>query len=111
MTVSRKAQRILELALKINNTPTERELTGNKSTVFVWFSGQVNLLNIRIHSNGWSASSKPDYESDIYLSDDSLNDKPAEDKLDECISILKDIWHMYRPVHTEELTQAEEVAV
>lgn len=37
MTINRKAQLILELAMKINNTPTERELTGNKPTVFVCF--------------------------------------------------------------------------
>ncbi|MEE0264368.1 MAG: hypothetical protein UD936_01975 [Acutalibacteraceae bacterium] len=105
MTVNRKAQRILELAMKINNIPTKREVTGNKPTVFVWFSGHVNLLNVEIHSNGWVEKSVPDYVHQIYLSDES-----ADDMLNECISVLKNIWQKYRPVHTEELTQDEEVA-
>ncbi len=111
MTPRRKAQRILELAMKINNTATQRKLTGDKPTVYVWFSGHVNELNVRIHSDGWFEKSDPDYYYSIYLSDDSLNDKPAEDKLDECISILKDIWQKYKPAYTKEPAQIEEAVV
>ena len=100
MTVNRKALRILEFAMKINNTPTQQEITGNKPTVFAWFSGHVNLFNVQIHSNGWFDKSKPDCVYQIYLSDD----ESAEDMLNECISVLKDIWRKYKPSQIKEVS-------
>ena len=104
MTPRRKAQLILELAMKINNTPTKQELTGDKPTIFVWFSGHCNLLNVEIHSNGWCEGNNPDYRYYLYLSDNV-------DKFNECITVLKNIWQQYKHAYTKEPAQIEEVSV
>lgn len=105
MTVNKKAQRILKLAMKINNTPTEREITGDKPTVFVQFSGHVNLLNVQIHLNGWIAQADADYNYRLYLSDNDFIDE----EMNKCIAHLKQIWQQYKPAYSKEPAQIKEV--
>ncbi len=100
MTPRRKAQLILGLAMKINSTSTRRELTGNKPTVFINFSGHINQLEVYIHSNGWFEEEDPDYCYYLYLSDDNYKDE----KMNECIALLKDIWQQYKPAKIEEVS-------
>jgi hypothetical protein len=114
MTVNRKAQRILELAMKINNMPTKRKTTGDKPTVFVCFSGHINVLEVEVYMNGWYEEARSDCIYRFDLSNASSTDermrRMLNKRMDNCIELLKNIWQKYRPVHTEELTQAEEVS-
>jgi hypothetical protein len=115
MTVNRKALRILELAMKINNTPTKQRTTGNKPTVFVCFSGHINVIEVEVYMNGWYEDARSDCNYRFDLTNASSTDERMREKLnkrmDNCIELLKDIWQKCRPVHTEELTQAEEAVV
>lgn len=107
MTVNRKAQRILELAMKINNTPTEREITGDKPTVFVWFSGHVNILEVEIHLNGWVENKQSDCTYIFRLSDVDISErmnKMINKRMNKCIELLKDIWRQYKPAQIEEVS-------
>lgn len=108
MAVTRKAQRILELAMKINNTPTERELTGDKPTVFVWFSGHVNMLDVEIYQKGWDKNTQSDcsYRFDLSNanSDDERTRRVLNKRMDNCITQLKDIWCKYKPAQIEEVS-------
>lgn len=98
MSLNRKSQLILGLAMKINNTPTKQEVTGDKPTVFVWFSGHVNELQVWIYSKGWFANATSDYYWVIDLS------KDTNEEMDECIARLKDIWHKYKPTQVQEVS-------
>lgn len=51
--VEKKVIQIMELSMKLNPTPTLRELTGCKPTIFVKFSGHVCCLEINILTHGW----------------------------------------------------------
>ena len=98
MTINRKAQRILELAMKINNTPTKQSETGNKPTIFVWFSGHINQLQVWIYSNGWFPNATSDYYYFLDLSNDT------DEKFDECITRLKQIWQEWKPTQVKEVS-------
>lgn len=92
MTRKGKALWILQLALKINNTPTEQALTGNKPSVFVDFSGHATTFSVHIIPQGW----KSDYDviSDAVWFRCYLDDKTnkADETLDNCIAYLKQLW-------------------
>ncbi len=53
LTVQQKFLRIMELALRLNGTPTKKAKTGNKPTVFVDFSGHTSELIVSVYSRGW----------------------------------------------------------
>ena len=101
MTRQEKALRILQLALKINNTPTEREVTGDKPTVFILFSGHVDVLEVYIHSNGWVEEEYSDYRYYFRLYDDN---KSVDYEMSECILLLRQIWRKYKPTQVEEVS-------
>lgn len=48
-----KVHDIMQLAMLINDSPTEQELTGNKPTIFVEFSGHISKLGVHIAPEGW----------------------------------------------------------
>lgn len=52
-SVRKKVLEIMELAMLINDSPTEQELTGNKPTIFVEFSGHIATMDVHIAPNGW----------------------------------------------------------
>lgn len=55
-----KALKILELATRINYKSTRKELTGNKPTVYVSFSGVSCTLDVYIYLDGWFAGAISD---------------------------------------------------
>ncbi|MEE0265561.1 MAG: hypothetical protein UD936_08050 [Acutalibacteraceae bacterium] len=105
MTVNRKAQRILELAMKINNTPTRRKTTGDKPTVFVCFSGHINVLEVEVYMNGWEENVRSDCNYRFRLSNASSTDermcKMLNKRMDDCIALLKDIWQKCKPTNVD----------
>lgn len=62
-----KISRIFDLALKLNETPTEQEITGEKPTIFVRFSGHIAACNLYIHSNGYASGVSVVEQFDIPL--------------------------------------------
>ena len=52
-SVRKKVLKIMELAMLINDSPTEQELTGNKPTIFVEFFGHTSNLGVHIAPEGW----------------------------------------------------------
>lgn len=49
--------RVMELAVLINSKPTEQEITGNRPTVFVYFSGHTAGVDVTIYPHGWDKDS------------------------------------------------------
>lgn len=48
-----KISRIFDLALKLNETPTKQEITGEKPTIFIDLYGHTASVCLSIHSNGY----------------------------------------------------------
>lgn len=48
-----KILKVMELALQLNPEKTEHNITGNKPTVFVEFSGHIASLEVKIYQSGW----------------------------------------------------------
>jgi hypothetical protein len=65
--IRKKVLRIMELATLINPTKTQREVTGNRPTVFVNFSGHCCILNVQIHPAGYPDTSNEKWYMDIRL--------------------------------------------
>lgn len=88
-----KALKVLELAMLINSGKTRRDLTGEKPTVFVYFSGHCCYLDVQIYLNGWercepySRKDRKDIDKVIDLSDET-----EEKTLDEVIDILQKLY-------------------
>lgn len=87
-----KALRIMELAMLINPTSTNKELTGDKPTVFVSFSGHCNVLRIGVHPEGW----EPDYDInddvEYYEAYFENYDEGTKKVLDKAIERLEEIY-------------------
>lgn len=45
-----------------------------KAKVFVQYSGHVNVVDVRIYSNGWKAYEHPDYSQSFYIDCDVIED-------------------------------------
>ena len=52
-SVRKKVLKIMELAMLINDSPTEQELIGNKPTIFVELLGHISKLGVHIAPEGW----------------------------------------------------------
>lgn len=65
-SVRKKVLKIMELAMLINDSPTEQEYTGNKPTVFVEFSGHIAELHTHIAPEGWYDDITTD-ETEFYI--------------------------------------------
>ena len=65
-----KISRIFDLALKLNETPTKQEITGEKPTIFVDFSGHITTCNLYIHSNGYASGVSAVKQFDIPLNEE-----------------------------------------
>ena len=76
-TISKQLTEIMKLCYQINNVETNREETGNLSTVFLDFMGHTCQINIRIYDDGWMSGEDPDFSAHVYL-DESPNDVSAE---------------------------------
>lgn len=88
-----KVAKIMELALLINGTETQRAITGDKPTVFVDFEGHVATLYIRICDTGWESNGNWDREWKIGFSDwyPSRADEKVEEAIDEVLATLKGV--------------------
>ena len=49
--------RIVDLAFRLNSTPTTKETTGDKPTVFVDFFGHTTSVDVIIYPHGWDKDS------------------------------------------------------
>ena len=92
ISITDKITRIMELAMLINPTSTNKELTGDKPTVFVSFSGHCTYFCTTVLPEGW----EPDYDInagveyyDACLEDD---DEGAKKVLDKAIERLEGIY-------------------
>lgn len=59
--ITQRVLEIMELAVSFNSSETRQEITGNKPTFFVVFSGHICGLEVRANINGYP-------ESPVYLS-------------------------------------------
>lgn len=85
----KKVSKIIELAIILNPSPTNKDDTGNKPTVFVQFSGHISILSVFIYGNGWDAN---DEYNSYQMYRIRLDDKSkAEVKLDEIINKLEQL--------------------
>lgn len=85
-----KALKVLELAMLINSGKTKRELTGNRPTVFVCFSGHCCDLDVQIHLDGWDWR-EPYCRENI---NKSINLAETQEKeIDEVIDILQKLYN------------------
>ncbi|MBQ7981670.1 MAG: hypothetical protein IJ305_08735, partial [Oscillospiraceae bacterium] len=84
---------IVDRAMSYNSTQTEQELTSNKPTFFVRFSGHTAALYVNIHANGWEPDSKSE-DFDIYLSERDYSGT-ADEIQNELVSILKRMEEIY----------------
>ena len=82
--------KILELATKINSKSTRRELTGNKPTVCVSFSGISCTLDVCIYVGGWLAGVSSDLVWFFFL--DKELDEESDEQLDDCLSKLTELY-------------------
>lgn len=98
-SVRKKVLEIMELAMLINDSPTEQELTGNKPTVFVEFSGHIAELHTHIAPEGWYDDITTD-ETEFYIFCLTENEN-IEAELDGFIEKL-------RVILTENSTQQKE---
>lgn len=77
--IKEKILKIMELGLEVNS----RE----KNTVFVNYSGHCDVLELRIHSEGWKEGKGANFFRDVYL--DTLSQREAEINLDGIIKELE----------------------
>jgi hypothetical protein len=98
-SVRKKVLEIMELAMLINDSPTEQELTGNKPTIFVEFSGHIAELHTHIAPEGWYDDITTD-ETEFYIFRLTENEN-IEAELDGFIEKL-------RVILTENSTQQKE---
>lgn len=54
-SIKNKVLEIMALAVEFNNTETKTELTDDKPTFFVNFSGHTCEIEVDIHPEGWSS--------------------------------------------------------
>lgn len=83
--IKNKVLEIMALAVEFNNTATKTELTDDKPTFFVNFSGHICELEVNIHPEGWSRD-KTDKTKYLETYLDKYN---AEENLDSILSEMK----------------------
>lgn len=85
--VLEKIGKVIEMAAQLNPSSTSRDITGEKPTIFVEFSGHVSLFAVRIHFYGWGDApyDEPDYSWKIFIDEDQEN---VEKQLDDIIICL-----------------------
>lgn len=87
-----KVLRALELALLINPESTQRERTGNKPSVLVWFSGHCASIHIDIYPHGWYFEAEDNGDREVY---DAYIDLPYEADiapLDKALARLEEFY-------------------
>jgi outer membrane protein assembly factor BamD (BamD/ComL family) len=72
-----------ELILEIMKTALEKNQE-NKNTIFIDYSGHVQLLNIQVYLNGWKDYKQANYTKDLYMSI-----HPEKENIEELSKILE----------------------
>jgi len=85
--IRKKILRIMELALLLNPTKTQRDYTGDKPTIFVEQNGHISTVGIRVYAQGWKPYAPTDQNYCINYSDDD-----SEKVCDECIAYLESLY-------------------
>lgn len=85
-----KIIRIMELAMLINPTSTQKRLTGDKPTVFVNFSGHCNHLCITVHPEGWEPNC--DINAGVEYYEAYLEYDNAKKALDKALARLEELY-------------------
>ena len=84
-SIKNKVLEIMALAVEFNNTETKTELTDDKPTFFVEFSGHTCGLNVNIHLKGWSR----DKMNKVKYFETYLDNYNTEENLDNILSEMK----------------------
>ena len=84
-SIKNKVLEIMALAVEFNNTATKTELTGDKPTFFVYFSGHVCLLHVHVYPEGWSE----DKIGKVKCLETYLDKYNAEENLDNILNEMK----------------------
>lgn len=87
-----KVLRIMELAMLINPTSTQKKLTGDKPTVFVDLSGHCNYFFVVVHPEGWEPNYDINHDVEEYEAYLGNNGESSEKVLDEAIERLEGIY-------------------
>lgn len=87
--IKSKVLKIVELAMLLNPTKTQRGVTGDKPTVFVEFSGHICNVDIFIHYTGWFPGADPDWIMRVRFDSEYSN---PDQELDEAIAKLAEIY-------------------
>ena len=90
--IQAKVLRALELALLINPKSTQRERTGSKPSVLVWFSGHCANIHIDIYPHGWYFEADDNGDREVY---GAYIDPPYEADIaliDKALARLEEIW-------------------
>lgn len=90
--IKAKVLRALELALLINPESAQRERTGNKPSVLVWYSGHCGSVHIDIYPHGWYFEADDNGDREVY---DAYIDLPYEADialLDKALARLEEIY-------------------
>lgn len=100
-SVRKRVLKIMELAMLINDSPTQCEYTGNKPTVFVDFSGHCCILTVYVYPEGWTDDEPIDdkflcnglnlSEETTFTPNGKSKEMPTERKLEGIILVLTDI--------------------
>jgi hypothetical protein len=86
--VREKCVEIMNIALSINNEKRQQDITGNKPTVFVGFSGHTAQLDIRFYRDGYN--DHDDFEMQtIYLTNFDFIDRAEENILIDLDRVIR----------------------
>lgn len=80
-----KLHQILDLVIDINGFENRKvELTGDKPTAFIYFSGHTSNFEVNVHTHGYEKFKIPDVKMEDYIDQENP-------KLDEMIQKLEEI--------------------
>ena len=97
--------RIIERALMYNSTSTDKEITGNKPTFFVDFSGHIAQIQVSIYVEGWvegwGVDSNPERYV-VYLTENKYGGRTADGIRTQLVAILKRMEEVYSAWYEKE---------
>lgn len=86
-----KILKVMELALQLNPEKTEHNITGNKPTVFVKFSGHIASLEVVIYQSGWKEG-RENTTYRMYFEEEWDNSENTLDRVIETLEKLVKEW-------------------
>lgn len=87
----KKVHEILEMVLEINGTHSrQRELTGNKPTVFFSFFGHTTGVTVNVYSDGWAYNRLSNHRMEAYI-DAHIKDAELTDLKNEIKNVMEEL--------------------